>query len=37
MKLDTKITGIPYYNSTRTELKIQKKIKNDHMFVVELT
>jgi hypothetical protein len=37
MDLDTKITGIPYIDKTRTQIKIQKKIKNDSMFVVELT
>ena len=37
MELDTKISGIPYYNSTKSEIKLKKKIKNENLFVVELT
>ena len=37
MDLDTKITGVPFLYSTRTQAKFQKKIKNDKMFVVEIT
>ena len=29
MKMDTVISGIPFIDSTRTEIKLQKKIKND--------
>ena len=37
MDLDTKITGVPFLYTTRTQAKIQKKIKNDKMFVVEIS
>jgi len=36
MDLDTKITGIPYIDKTKTQIKLQKKIHNDSIFVVEL-
>ena len=37
MELDTKITGIPYYNTTKSKITLKKKVKTDSMFVVELT
>lgn len=32
---DTKITGVPYYNSTRSQTKLKQKIRNKNMIVVE--